>query len=79
MFSGHKNAAWDGSDEKTHSTFRKNYTQRIQFKGWHNEGVIHMPNGGGGRVILVSNSDPVTQRNKDMLYLQVLEIVLGEG
>ncbi|GKV31925.1 hypothetical protein SLEP1_g40579 [Rubroshorea leprosula] len=82
---GHKYAAGDESDDKNHSICHKNYTHGIQFKGWCDERVIHMPNGEGDRVILVSDSDPVAQRNKDMLYFQVpkvvnmMEIVLGEG
>ncbi|GLT94796.1 hypothetical protein SLE2022_125180 [Rubroshorea leprosula] len=59
--------------KKTHSTFHKNYTQRIQFKGWRNERVIHMSNVDVDGVVW------------DMLYFQfqevviMMEIELGEG
>ncbi|GLT94790.1 hypothetical protein SLE2022_125130 [Rubroshorea leprosula] len=38
-----------------------------------------MPNGEGGRVILVSNSDPVARRNKVQDVVNMMEIELGEG
>ncbi|XVF07549.1 hypothetical protein REPUB_Repub06bG0148600 [Reevesia pubescens] len=65
---GVKYAPGDESDEKNHSIFHKNFTLGIQFKGWRNERVVHMPKV-GDRVILVLDSDSVAQRNKVYLFV----------
>ncbi|GLT24892.1 hypothetical protein SLA2020_000550 [Shorea laevis] len=75
----HKYAARDESDEKTHSTFHKNYTQRIQLKGWLNEKVIHVPNGEGVVLFWCQISDPVARRNKVQDVVNMMEIELWEG
>ncbi|GKV29770.1 hypothetical protein SLEP1_g38668 [Rubroshorea leprosula] len=76
---GFKYASGEEVDEKNHNIYHKNYTHGIQFKGWHNERVVHAPNGEGGRVILVLDSDSVAQRNKVQEVVNVMEIELGEG
>lgn len=76
---GLKYAPGDEIDEKNHNTFHKNYTLGIQFNGWRNERVIQPPNGEGGRVILVTDTDPATQRNKVLEVVKMMEMDLGEG
>ncbi|XP_022766972.1 protein CHROMOSOME TRANSMISSION FIDELITY 7 [Durio zibethinus] len=76
---GVKYSPGDEADEKNHSIFHKNFTLGIQFKGWRNERVVHMPKVEGGRVILVLDSDPVAQRNKVQEVVKMMEIELGGG
>ncbi|KAL2901165.1 Protein CHROMOSOME TRANSMISSION FIDELITY 7 [Bienertia sinuspersici] len=76
---GIKYAKGDETDEKVHSTFHKNYTHGIPFKGWSHERVIHLPSLERGRIILVSSSDPPAQRKKVQEVLKVMEIELGDG
>ncbi|XVF07541.1 hypothetical protein REPUB_Repub06bG0147900 [Reevesia pubescens] len=75
---GVKYAPGDESDEKNHSIFHKNFTLGIQFKGWRNERVVHMPKV-GDHVILVLDSDSVAQRNKVQEVVKMMEIELGGG
>ncbi|KAA8518462.1 hypothetical protein F0562_015936 [Nyssa sinensis] len=76
---GFKYAAGDEGDEKVHTTFHKNYTHGIQFRGWRKERVIQMPSLGGGRIILVSGDDPPAQRNKVQEVVKMMEMELGGG
>ncbi|KAI9152787.1 hypothetical protein LWI28_001197 [Acer negundo] len=76
---GVKYAAGDESDEKAHKTFHKDYTLGIQFKGWRNERVIHMPCVERGRIVLVLDCDPPAQTNKVQEVVKMVEMELGSG
>ncbi|PON43330.1 Acyl-CoA N-acyltransferase [Parasponia andersonii] len=66
-------------DEKAHKCFHKDYTLGIQFKGWSNERVIHMPTTEGGRIVMVLDSDSNAQKNKVGEVVKMMEIELGSG
>ncbi|XP_031255980.1 protein CHROMOSOME TRANSMISSION FIDELITY 7 [Pistacia vera] len=72
-------AAGDEEDEKDHKTFHKNYTHGVQFKGWRNERVVHMPSVERGHIVLVLDCDSPAQRNKVQEVVKMMEIELGEG
>ncbi|OMO82551.1 Acyl-CoA N-acyltransferase [Corchorus capsularis] len=79
LICGLKYSPGDEEDEKGHSKFHKNFTLGIKFKGWKNERVVHIPEVEGSRIIMVSDADPVTHRNKVREVLNMMEIELGEG
>ncbi|CAO2831821.1 unnamed protein product [Amaranthus hypochondriacus] len=76
---GIKYAKGDEIDEKVHTTFHKNYTHGIPFKGWRHEKVIQLSGLVKDRVILVSNYDTPAQRNKVQEVVKMMEIDLGDG
>ncbi|KAK7337310.1 hypothetical protein VNO77_17876 [Canavalia gladiata] len=76
---GVKFAPGVAEDEKSHKEFHKSYTQGIQFRGWANERVIPVPSFKGGRIILVSENDPSSHRNKVEEVVRMMEIELGSG
>ncbi|KAF3442741.1 hypothetical protein FNV43_RR16658 [Rhamnella rubrinervis] len=76
---GIKYAPGDEEDEKAHKTFHKNYTHGIQFKGWCNERVIHMPTNEAGRIVAAFDNDPPVWRNKVGEVVKMMEIELGSG
>ncbi|XP_004305586.1 PREDICTED: protein CHROMOSOME TRANSMISSION FIDELITY 7 [Fragaria vesca subsp. vesca] len=69
----------DQEDEKAHKGFHNDYTRGIQFKGWCNERVVYEPKVGGGRILLVLDSDPPAQRNKVEKVVTMMETELGSG
>ncbi|XP_015582949.1 protein CHROMOSOME TRANSMISSION FIDELITY 7 [Ricinus communis] len=76
---GVKYAPGEAGDEKEHKTFHKNYTCGVQFRGFRNERVLHMPGTEGGRITLVLDCDPSAQRNKVQEVIKMMEIELGGG
>ncbi|KAJ8431321.1 hypothetical protein Cgig2_013537 [Carnegiea gigantea] len=76
---GIKYAKGDKADEKVHSTFHKNYTLGIPFKGWRHGREIDLPTLERDRIILVLNSDPPAQRKKVQEVVKMMEIELGDG
>ncbi|XP_021855447.1 protein CHROMOSOME TRANSMISSION FIDELITY 7 [Spinacia oleracea] len=76
---GMKYSKGDEIDEKVHSTFHKNYTHGIPFKGWRHERVVHLPALKRDRVIHVLNCDPPAQRKKVEEVVKMMEIELGDG
>lgn len=69
----------DEADEKVHSTFHKNYTHGIPFKGWRHERLIDLPSLKKDRIVLVLNCDPPAQRKKVQEVVKMMEIELGDG
>ncbi|GAB2232567.1 hypothetical protein Droror1_Dr00011607 [Drosera rotundifolia] len=74
-----KYAKGEVEDEKLHSTFHKNYTHGIPFKGWRHERLIDMNLAAGDRVVLVLNTDPLAQKNKIDEVVKRMEVELGDG
>ncbi|TYG54116.1 hypothetical protein E1A91_D09G152300v1 [Gossypium mustelinum] len=79
LICGVKYSPGDEADERNHSIFHKNFTLGVQFKGWRNERVVHVPNVERSRVILVLDSDPLAQRNKVQEVVKMMETELGGG
>ncbi|CAK9169930.1 unnamed protein product [Ilex paraguariensis] len=76
---GFKYARGDEEDEKVHKELHKEYTQGIQFKGWHNERVIHVPSTNAGRIVLVLDGDPPAHKKKVQKVVEMMEMELGIG
>ncbi|XP_021769539.1 protein CHROMOSOME TRANSMISSION FIDELITY 7-like [Chenopodium quinoa] len=69
----------DETDEKVHTSFHKNYTHGIPFKGWRQERLIHLPVLERDRIVVVSNCDPSAQMKKVQEVVKMMEIELGDG
>ncbi|CAL5404172.1 unnamed protein product [Camellia sinensis] len=76
---GFKFACGDEGDEKVHKEFHKDCSHGIQFKGWHNERVVHLPSTKSGRIILVLDGDPPAHKKKVQKVVQMMEMDLGSG
>ncbi|GFS31126.1 protein CTF7 [Actinidia rufa] len=76
---GFRYACGDEGDEKVHKDFHKDYTHGIQFKGWHNERVVHLPSVKEGRIILVLDDDPPAHKKKLQKVVETMEMDLGSG
>ncbi|XP_028053242.1 protein CHROMOSOME TRANSMISSION FIDELITY 7-like [Camellia sinensis] len=76
---GFKFARGDEGDEKVHKEFHKDCSHGIQFKGWHNERVVHLPSTKSGRIILVLDGDPPAHKKKVQKVVQMMEMDLGSG
>ncbi|WCJ34197.1 damaged DNA binding DNA-directed DNA polymerase [Euphorbia peplus] len=66
-------------DEKQHRMFHKSYTQGVHFKGSQSERVFPTGTTDGGRIVLVLDTDPISQRNKVQEVIRMMEIELGGG
>ncbi|XP_021771305.1 protein CHROMOSOME TRANSMISSION FIDELITY 7-like isoform X2 [Chenopodium quinoa] len=69
----------DETDEKVHTSFHKNFTHGIPFKGWRQERLIHLPALKRDRIVVVSNCDPPAQKKKVQEVVKMMEIELGDG
>ncbi|KAL9666290.1 hypothetical protein QQ045_000618 [Rhodiola kirilowii] len=74
---GLKYAPGEADDEKLHTTFHKNYTHGLPFKGWSNERVIKTPST-DGRIVVVLDGDHPAHRNKVQEVLKIMETDLGD-
>ncbi|XP_065871610.1 protein CHROMOSOME TRANSMISSION FIDELITY 7-like [Euphorbia lathyris] len=76
---GVKYSPGEEGDEKEHRKFHKNYTQGVHFKGCLSQRVFPAVTIEGGRIVLVLDRDPISQRNKVQEVIKMMEIELGGG